>query len=120
MVGTVRLVRSGVDAGSRARAVGVNVATSTAAATLVATWCPAGGSFLLDVGPDAADCIPPLRRPTLEQIADRMDVCVLAAHDESGWPARLSAEAWVRCTRTGEVAHAVVAGRGGVPRTRDG
>ena len=76
-----------------------------------------GGNFLLNVGPDAAGRIPELQRRTLEQLADWMALHGAAVHDTeplSTDSARPSAGPWVRWTRTGDVAHAVVEGSGRV------
>ena len=81
-----------------------------------------GGNFLLNVGPDEAGRIPDLQRRTLEQIGEWMGVHAAAVHDTEPLDAALggpSEQPWVRWTRTGDVAHAVVDGAGPVRLSAD-
>jgi alpha-L-fucosidase len=81
-----------------------------------------GGNFLLNVGPDEAGRIPELQRRTLEQVGDWMALHAAAVHDTQPLTqdvAQPSAEPWVRWTRTGDVAHAVVDGAGAVQLPAD-
>lgn len=74
-----------------------------------------GGNLLLNVGPDASGRIPPLQRAALEYLADWR-----AANGHAVWGSeRLDRvigapgeEPWARWTRTGRVAHLVLAGPG--------
>jgi len=70
-----------------------------------------GGNLLLNVGPDAAGRIPAIQRRSLEQLGDWMAVHGSAVHASRPLPAstgRPTDEPWVRWTRTGRTAHAVV------------
>jgi alpha-L-fucosidase len=70
-----------------------------------------GGNLLLDVGPDAAGRLPDLQRRALSELADWMAGHAGAVHGTEPLDAgiaRPGQEPWVRWTRTGDVAHAVV------------
>ena len=70
-----------------------------------------GGNLLLDVGPDAAGRLPDLQRRALSELAEWMDGHAGAVHGTEPLDAgiaRPGQEPWVRWTRTGDVAHAVV------------
>ncbi|WP_432542202.1 alpha-L-fucosidase [Kineococcus sp. SYSU DK002] len=74
-----------------------------------------GGNFLLNVGPDEAGRLPELQRRCLEGIADWMELNSSAVHGTTPLEgATASDDPWVRCTRTGPVAHAVVDAAGPV------
>ena len=76
-----------------------------------------GGNLLLNVGPTAGGEIPALQRRSLEQLADWMQVNSAAIHDTRPLPAgiaRPSDEPWVRWTRSGTTAYAIVDARGPV------
>jgi alpha-L-fucosidase len=79
-----------------------------------------GGNLLLNVGPTASGEIPGLQRRSLEQLADWMQVNSAAIHDTrtlSTDVAVASDTPWVRWTRAGTTAYAVVdaAGPVGLP-----
>jgi alpha-L-fucosidase len=79
-----------------------------------------GGNLLLDVGLDAAGRLPRLQRQALDAVAEWMVTGARAVHaSETVDPnvARPSDEPWVRWTRTGDVVHGIVDGRG--PLTLD-
>ncbi|PRY12847.1 alpha-L-fucosidase [Kineococcus rhizosphaerae] len=74
-----------------------------------------GGNFLLNVGPDEAGRIPALQRACLEGVADWMALNSPAVHGTTVLDgATASDDPWVRYTRTGSVAHAVVDASGEV------
>jgi alpha-L-fucosidase len=76
-----------------------------------------GGNLLLDVGPTAEGEIPELQRRTLDQLADWMQVNSPAIHGARPLPAQIAAPSdapWVRWTRTGATAYAIIDARGEV------
>jgi alpha-L-fucosidase len=76
-----------------------------------------GGNLLLNVGPTASGEIPDLQRRSLEQLADWMQINSAAIHGTRPLPADVaepSEAPWVRWTRAGATAYAVVDGTGPV------
>lgn len=76
-----------------------------------------GGNLLLNMGPTASGEIPELQRRTLEQLAGWMSVHATAIHGTRPLPAGIagpSDEPWVRWTRSGGTAFAVVGAAGRV------
>jgi alpha-L-fucosidase len=74
-----------------------------------------GGNLLLNVGPTASGEIPALQRRALEQLADWMAVNSAAIHGTRPLSADIagpSDEPWVRWTRAGDTAYAIVDGAG--------
>jgi alpha-L-fucosidase len=70
-----------------------------------------GGNLLLDVGPDATGRLPDLQRRALEELAEWMAAGTQAVHATTPMDPEVAApsdDPWVRWTRTGDVAHAVV------------
>lgn len=76
-----------------------------------------GGNLLINVGPDAAGRVPELQRRTLEYLADWMDTGAPAVFGTTPLGqdlARHGDDPWVRWTRSGHLAHAVIDARGTV------
>ncbi len=70
-----------------------------------------GGNLLLNIGPTASGLIPDGQRRTLEELADWMEVNAGAVHGSRPLDAGIAAaseDPWVRWTRTGQQAWAVV------------
>ncbi|WP_373368052.1 alpha-L-fucosidase [Kineococcus rubinsiae] len=81
-----------------------------------------GGNFLLNVGPDSRGRIPELQRQCLEGVADWMELHAAAVHGTTVLDAALASageEPWVRWTRAGDTAHAVVDAAGEVALAAD-
>jgi alpha-L-fucosidase len=76
-----------------------------------------GGNLLLNVGPDGGGRLPGPQRQALEELAAWMSVNGHSVHDTEPLTlqaARPTQQPWVRWTRTGPVAHAVIDARGQV------
>jgi alpha-L-fucosidase len=74
-----------------------------------------GGNLLLNVGPDADGRLPGPQRQALEELAAWMSVNGHSVHDTEPLglqTVRSMQQPWVRWTRTGSVAHAVIDARG--------
>jgi alpha-L-fucosidase len=81
-----------------------------------------GGNLLLNVGPDAAGRLPAPQVRALEEVGRWMAVnghCVHDAVPVGLEGVRRTEEPWVRWTRTGSTAHAVIEARGPVAVTVD-